>query len=95
MQPMIPPKRFDIFSPRLWDAQKVWGLSDFSFNNNNNSNESQSRAQCFKNKMQSPDSNSVQTVVAESAIIRYLHAEGARVTRASLVSRDVTMKQVP
>ena len=69
--------------------------SDFSLNNNNNSNESQSRAQYFKNKLQSPDSNSAQTVVAESAIIRYLHAEGARVTRASLVSRDVTMKQVP
>ena len=34
----------------------------------------------FKKKFQSPDSNSAQTVVAESAIIRYLHAEGARVT---------------
>ena len=49
----------------------------------------------LKKKLQSPDSNSAQTVVAESAIIRYLHAEGARVTRASLVSRDVTMRQVP
>ena len=45
-----------------------------------------------KKKLQSPDSNSAQTVVAESAIICYLHAEGARVTRASLVSRDVTMR---
>ena len=48
----------------------------------------------FKKKLQSPDSNSAQTVVVESAIICYLHAEGARVTRASLVSRDVTMRQV-
>ena len=37
----------------------------------------------FKKILQSSDSNSAQTVVAESAIIRYLHAEGARVTRAS------------
>ena len=47
-----------------------------------------------KKKWQSPDSNSVQTVLAESTIIRYLHAEGARVTRASNISRDITMRQV-
>ena len=32
-QPMIPPKRFDMFSPCLGDAQKVWMRSDFSLNN--------------------------------------------------------------
>ena len=31
LQPMIPPKRFDIFSPRQGDAQKVYMRSDFSF----------------------------------------------------------------
>ena len=30
LQPMIPPKRLDIFSPRLVDAQKVEMRSDFS-----------------------------------------------------------------
>ena len=30
MQPMIPPKRFDIFPPRMGDAQKVQVRSDFS-----------------------------------------------------------------
>ena len=29
---MIPPKRFDIFSPWLGDAQKVYVRSDFSLN---------------------------------------------------------------
>ena len=33
LQPLIPPKRFDIFSP-LGDAQKVQVRSDFSLNNN-------------------------------------------------------------
>ena len=32
LQPMIPPKRFDIFSPWLGDAQKIWVRSDFSLN---------------------------------------------------------------
>ena len=31
-QLLIPPKRFDIFSPRLGDAQKVEVHSDFSLN---------------------------------------------------------------
>ena len=31
-QLLIPPKRFDIFSPRLGDAQKVYVHSDFSLN---------------------------------------------------------------
>ena len=31
---MIQPKRFDIFPPWLWDAQKVQMRSDFSLNNN-------------------------------------------------------------
>ena len=31
LQPMIPPKRFDI-SPPVWDAQKVYMRSDFSLN---------------------------------------------------------------
>ena len=31
-QLLIPPERFDIFSPRLWDAQKVQVHSDFSLN---------------------------------------------------------------
>ena len=30
LQPMIPPKRFNIFSPWLGDAQKVYVRSDFS-----------------------------------------------------------------
>ena len=32
LQPMIAPKRVDIFSPRLGDAQKVKMRSDFSLN---------------------------------------------------------------
>ena len=33
LQPMIPPKRFDILSPWLGDAQKVYSVrSDFSLN---------------------------------------------------------------
>ena len=32
LQPVIPPKRFDIFSPWLGDAQKVQVRSDFSLN---------------------------------------------------------------
>ena len=35
-QLLIPPKRFDIFSPWLGVAQKVWVRSDFSLNNNSN-----------------------------------------------------------
>ena len=31
LQLLIPPKRFDIFSPLLGDAQKFWAHSDFSF----------------------------------------------------------------
>ena len=34
LQPMMPPKRFDILSPCLGDAQKVQMRSDFSLNNN-------------------------------------------------------------
>ena len=30
---MIPPKRFDILSLLLRDAQKVWARSEFSVNN--------------------------------------------------------------
>ena len=32
LQPMVPPKRFDVFSPCLGDAQKVSMHSDFYLN---------------------------------------------------------------
>ena len=32
LQPMVPPKRFDIIPPWLGDAQKVYVRSDFSIN---------------------------------------------------------------
>ena len=44
--------------------------------------------------MQNPDSDRAQTVEAKPASIRFLHAEKARVNRASLASRDVTLRQV-
>ena len=49
-----------------------------------------------RKKIQSSDSNYVQTdILSELVNISYLHAERARVMRAILVSRDVTMRQEP
>ena len=39
------------------------------------------------------DSNGAQTVQAKPPRIRFLHAEESSVARASLVSREVTMRQ--